>query len=235
MWGAGLYPGEVNEGSGAVDPRAERTCAALRRAVLDLAAERPIESVSVAEVARAAGITRGSFYNHASSPVDVLIEILGGELEVAGKTFVEDAEILGISRRDALERSIICAWRHIDEHRDIYRSGLDAQLSPALHLVLTTHFHAQLRRLLGGVVSSAEPEASPAERDLMHSLYAAHAAHGAVGIIETWLRFEDPPDHEVLLRAMIGAVPEWWLAAGDASDPNRARAASTGGDRRASS
>ncbi|GHA54069.1 hypothetical protein GCM10010372_62760 [Streptomyces tauricus] len=46
------------------DPRAERTRAKLRRALLDECAQRPLSEVSVASLARAAGVGRATFYLH---------------------------------------------------------------------------------------------------------------------------------------------------------------------------
>ncbi len=46
------------------DPRAERTRAKLRRALLDECAQRPLTEVSVASLVRAAGVGRATFYLH---------------------------------------------------------------------------------------------------------------------------------------------------------------------------
>jgi len=193
-----------------MDPRAQRTVAAIRATVLELAARGPIENVPVTDVARSAGITRGSFYNHATSPVDVLVEVLGEELDRAGEVF--RAETLGqqMSRRAAFERNIERVWAHIDAHRAIYRAGLGDSLSPALRRVLTEHLTVQMSAFLAdrpGIVGAANDE----QRAVLRVLYAAHAANGAVGIVEAWLGLDGEPDHELLLRASLNAAPEWWL------------------------
>jgi AcrR family transcriptional regulator len=46
------------------DPRAERTRARLRQALLEECAERPLEEVSVAALVRTAGLSRATFYLH---------------------------------------------------------------------------------------------------------------------------------------------------------------------------
>ncbi|MCG6498880.1 TetR/AcrR family transcriptional regulator [Kitasatospora sp. A2-31] len=48
----------------AQDPRAERTRATLRRALLEECAERPLAEVSVAALVRRAGVGRATFYVH---------------------------------------------------------------------------------------------------------------------------------------------------------------------------
>ena len=51
-----------------IDPRFVRSRALLAAAVLELASERPIGEVTVAEVATRAQVNRSTFYQHASSP-----------------------------------------------------------------------------------------------------------------------------------------------------------------------
>src|SRR5690606_42068527 len=46
------------------DPRAQRTRASLRAAVLDLAAERDLSAITVSAVAKRAGLNRATFYLH---------------------------------------------------------------------------------------------------------------------------------------------------------------------------
>ena len=64
-----------------MDPRIERTTAALRTAVLELATEHDIDDVTVSQVATRAGINRATFYDHASSPAELLTGILRTELD----------------------------------------------------------------------------------------------------------------------------------------------------------
>ncbi|MFJ2867717.1 TetR/AcrR family transcriptional regulator [Kitasatospora sp. NPDC087314] len=54
----------AREPGAAQDPRAERTRAALRRALLDECAERPLAEVNVAALVRRAGVGRATFYVH---------------------------------------------------------------------------------------------------------------------------------------------------------------------------
>ncbi|MEK8226997.1 helix-turn-helix domain-containing protein [Oerskovia sp. M15] len=51
-----------------MDPRTERTTAALRTAILELAAQQDIDALTVSQVAARAGINRATFYDYASNP-----------------------------------------------------------------------------------------------------------------------------------------------------------------------
>ena len=64
-----------------LDPRQCRTRAALAAAVLALAAERGIDALSVTEITARAGVHRSTFYQHASSPLDLVKSTLARELD----------------------------------------------------------------------------------------------------------------------------------------------------------
>jgi AcrR family transcriptional regulator len=50
--------------SPSLSPRAARTRAALLRAGLDLLSERPVDAIAIDELVAAAGVAKGSFFNH---------------------------------------------------------------------------------------------------------------------------------------------------------------------------
>src|SRR5246127_4375910 len=63
------------------DPRITRTASAFEQAVVELASQRPVSQITVAELADRAGMTRATFYNRYSSPLDLLIHVLYSDLE----------------------------------------------------------------------------------------------------------------------------------------------------------
>ena len=65
------------------DPRILRTAQACEQAIVELASERPVSQVTVAELADRAGVTRATFYNRYISPLDLLIQVLLADLERA--------------------------------------------------------------------------------------------------------------------------------------------------------
>ncbi|WP_165171297.1 TetR/AcrR family transcriptional regulator [Adlercreutzia sp. ZJ242] len=60
---------------GRKDHRAEVTKTLLRRALIDLLEEKPIGSISVAELCREADVSRSTFYAHYDTPEDLLESI----------------------------------------------------------------------------------------------------------------------------------------------------------------
>ena len=66
-----------------IDPRIVRTAQACEQAIVELASQRPVSQISVAELAERAGVTRATFYNRYSSPLELLIQVLFADLERA--------------------------------------------------------------------------------------------------------------------------------------------------------
>src|SRR5882757_5615558 len=75
-WGHGAMPEHT-------DPRIVRTAQALEQAIVELASERPVSQITVAELADRAGVTRATFYNRCSSPLELLIQVLFADLELS--------------------------------------------------------------------------------------------------------------------------------------------------------
>src|SRR3984893_15498366 len=63
------------------DPRITRTDQALAQAIVELAAQQPVSRITVADLADQAGVTRATFYNRYSSPLELLIRVLYADLE----------------------------------------------------------------------------------------------------------------------------------------------------------
>src|SRR5260370_30003918 len=63
------------------DPRLTRTAQALAQAIVELASQRPVSQITVADLADRARVTRATFYNHYGSPLELLIGVRSADLE----------------------------------------------------------------------------------------------------------------------------------------------------------
>ena len=63
------------------DPRITRTDQALTQAIVELASQRHVSQITVADLADRAGVARATFYNRYSSPLELLIHVLYTDLE----------------------------------------------------------------------------------------------------------------------------------------------------------
>lgn len=187
-----------------MDPRALRSRTALRGAVLSLAERTPVASLTVAEVCRHAGVTRDTFYRHASGPTELVAAALAAEIEA-----LPERDRLGDAERDLIV--------HIHARREVYRHAMSPTLAAPVR--------AQLERVLAEGLHAwldEHPDLAPepvrtdaAARDIA----VAYAAGGTVAALEAWLRRGDDAgaavhpddDIETATRAILVASPEWWL------------------------
>lgn len=191
-----------------VDARILHTTAALREAVLRLATDRPVSEITVADVTRAAGINRATFYSHAVSPGSLLADVLTPELDrireddltarhAAAEHGADAAELAAITRR-----GINAVIDHVVAHRDIYARGLPDTEDASLHRLLVQHF----------TVSSAQHirELDPATKpDLIDDVAAGFVAQGFVGAIEAWLA-GPRRSRKALVETITLSFPAWW-------------------------
>lgn len=196
------------------DPRFVRSADALRDAILALTAERPVERISVTEVARRAGVTRATFYNHATSPATLLTGTLEAELDAIQAGFLVRAEqdpqeVESIWRASELE-----LIEHIERHGAVYRAGL-APVEGAHGSVLAHLLAGHIERGL-----SAYLEQSPAADDgataTRMAMAAAFVSLGTVGALRAWLESPEPHDPQFAADTILDLIPRLWFAVGQA-------------------
>ncbi|PFG42603.1 TetR family transcriptional regulator [Isoptericola jiangsuensis] len=186
-----------------MDPRQQRTRASLRAAILELAGQRPVGTLTVAEVARAAGVTRDTFYRHTTSPVELLAGVLEEELrQIEPPTRDGDDDFVRAETR---------LLRHVAAHREIYRAalvdGADGRLREVLHEVIAARLDEYLREHPD--VAPPVPGGLPA--DTARTVLVAYSAAGTVGAIGVWLRDGgDEADIPALARTVIAGGPPAW-------------------------
>jgi AcrR family transcriptional regulator len=186
-----------------VDARILHTTAALREAILRLAADRPVSEITVADVTRAAGINRATFYSHAVSPGSLLADVLTPELDRIREDDARlRAEPEGTDPVAITRKGINAVVDHVVLHRDIYRRALPDPEDGSLHRLLVEHF----------TVSSVDHIAAmdPAERpDVLDDVAAGFIAQGFVGAIEAWLQ-GPRRSRKALVDTITTTFPAWW-------------------------
>ncbi|MCL2466255.1 MAG: hypothetical protein FWF02_01695 [Micrococcales bacterium] len=187
-----------------------RVRVALRRAVLELAAQRPAEEISVAELTSQAGVSRTVFYSHASSPVRLLADALVAEL----------APVLdGVEAAMASSRADFgSVWRdgylalldHVQAHRAVYVTAVEARSGVVSVLV---EYFAQLAA--ASVDAVAERMAEPVS-SLWRTMAVQQHAHGTVAMIETWVHAAPGTSPHDVVATYLALAPPWQLARPDA-------------------
>lgn len=195
-----------------VDPRAARSLTALREAVLDLASRQEPSAILVTDLVKAAGVSRKTFYNHATSPIDLLRQALTDELDAAR----DHAESLFPMAADDLAAAVRTRLggilRHVSNRRAVYLSPSGDGLSPELFQLLSTRFQAAVETSIAEsyrvapVVPGFDDEA---HRAVAVEMYASFVGHAYAGAIQAWLQHPETDEVEFVLDLIVSALPPW--------------------------
>ncbi|MCC8909363.1 TetR/AcrR family transcriptional regulator [Curtobacterium sp. GD1] len=191
-----------------VDARILHTTAALREAILRLAADRPVSEITVADVTRAAGINRATFYSHAVSPGSLLADVLTPDLD---RIREDDAEVrraafargAGVDEFATItRRGINAVVEHVVAHREIYGKALPDPNDASLHRLLVEHFTVSSEQHIRTLEREHRPE-------LLDDVAAGFVAQGFVGAIEAWLA-GPRRSRKALVDTIVLSFPSWW-------------------------
>jgi AcrR family transcriptional regulator len=171
-------------------------------AIVELAAERPISQVSVAELAERAGVTRATFYNHYTSPLALLIEVLLADLERAHVEEERRRAEGSHSAAEMLRLSIVDVADHIERFEVQYRLAVDDPADQGVYDALVRHFSEY-------AVSFIELSSHPNLPTSNSGIIAQFLAHGFAGAIKAWLS-EPSISKSDLIDAATSCAPAWW-------------------------
>ncbi|MFF2325036.1 MULTISPECIES: TetR/AcrR family transcriptional regulator [unclassified Streptomyces] len=200
-------PAVGDDSEEALDVRTRRTRARLREAVLRLAAQRPVEDISVADLVRAARINRTTFYKHAESPAAVLEQVLYADLDEVRAGWLTDTVTAELTAHEIWERASGALVDHLERHDAIYTAGLAGRRSAVLHHLLVDHFTTSVHTLL-----DQDPELLPGGEGpaaWRADAYSRFVAHGEVGLVEAWLSLPTPRDRRLFTSAAATLLPPW--------------------------
>lgn len=189
-----------------MDARAQRSRDALAKAVLGLAAERDASELTASEVATRAGVHRSTFYEHASSPVDLLHSVLREELDAIRTEHLGDG-----ADAAAVTATTLAVLDHIDSHAVIYRRGLgDDSGESSLHALLARHFRESIDLLESTRMVDIPFVIEGPPREIVRDAVSHFMAEGAVGAMAVWIRTDAPRDPRWFLEVYAHLVPAWW-------------------------
>lgn len=191
----------------ALDVRQLRTQARLREAVLRLAADCPVEDISVTDLVRAARVNRTTFYKHAASPTEVLGRVLYAELDRVRADWLTDIRGGDLPAETVWERASEALLDHLERYDDLYTTGLARHRSAVLYRLLIDHFTDSVRAVLEtGLGTIPDGAGSPTWRT---EAFSRFVAHGEVGLVEAWLSLPRPRERRLFISAAAAALPDW--------------------------
>ncbi len=153
--------------------RSQFTKTALRRAILTLMLEKPVDRITVKELCTAADINRGTFYAHYASPEQLLAQI--------ENEFYLDllTEVASFQQADDVERIFTKALYALRERREIASVlfGPNGDRQFLARVIRVAHDMCIVQW------SGVSPNAS---RDVLEHLYS-FIAYGVVKVLQEWL------------------------------------------------
>jgi AcrR family transcriptional regulator len=184
------------------DPRISRTDQALAQAIVELAAQQPVSRITVADLAGRAGVTRATFYNRYSSPLELLIQVLYADLERVHR--LEDArraegrcsavQMLRLATGDVAD--------HVERFMAVYQHALHDPADDGVYEALVRHFTDYGMAFMA---RSTHPDLPGTNRRVM----AQFIAHGFAGAIKAWLSDLSVTKTD-LVEAAVACAPVWW-------------------------
>lgn len=192
-----------------MDPRYRRSREKLRAAIYALASQKPVTEIQVIELCHRAGITKDTFYRHASSPVALLADVLGEEVRETAERY---EDLAGDSTLDGnMGRAARLLLEHVRSHRTVYLNAMQPRLLDALREELETVADRALTRHLACHPEILPAGIMPADAESARVL-VVYAAAGLARAVEAWLGAgSDDLDRGV--RDLLAAMPEWWFTA----------------------
>lgn len=162
-----------------LDRRQKKTRFAIQNALLTLMQDKPIERITVTELAAAADVDRKTFYNHYRSLSDVRTELEAQHVSQLLE-FIQDApnEELRADPNFFIEKLVTAISENMDRTKLIFDSGE--------HYLLAQQFSLCAEPVLTEVAFSCSkhPEYLPYVSDYM--------VNGLVHLMENWIRSENP-------------------------------------------
>ena len=184
------------------DPRIVRTAQSCEVAIVELASEQPISQITVADLAERAKLTRATFYNHYTSPLELLIQVLLADLERAHLHEEERRADGGLSAAEMLRLSIVDVADHIERFGAVYRQSVYDPADGGVYEALVRHFTDYAVAFIARCSHPDLPDAN-------HNVVAQFVAHGFAGAIKAWLS-DNSVTKKDLVNAAAACAPVWW-------------------------
>jgi AcrR family transcriptional regulator len=182
-----------------VDPRIARTRRSLQEALFDLARERGLDEISVADIAERADVNRSTFYQHYSDKDTLLADAIDAVVEQAG------AEIPTLTEVSLEPPPILIDYlRHVEENAAVYTRIFGEHGSP----VAVARLRERIQTIVIDAVATSHADTF---HDIPPDVLAAGLSGSVLGVLEVWLARDPRPPVETavewLWTVLLGPSP----------------------------
>ncbi|MGK5693445.1 TetR/AcrR family transcriptional regulator [Streptomyces sp. URMC 128] len=177
-------PNEPTATAERMDPRVRRTRALLRSAALELAAERDVESLTIADIAERATVNRATVYLHYRDRDALLLDAMEEEV---GRLARAAAQCPLTRAAGRAPKELVDLFRHVEANDTLYQRMLGPSGA--------ARFINRLRELLAHevAVQLSGPDADAPAADPSLELRAHYLAGAFVGVFTHWVSMPDRP------------------------------------------
>jgi len=184
------------------DPRTRRTVAALRAALRESLADRPLDAISVSELCRVAGVRRTTFYTHHDSVGELLSAMLVEEIDAP--LGVPDTTGMSIAEVGAeFHETLVEAIRVVARDRPIFRAAFESSTSSLFRRSLEATFTGRVEIALEIWRSHG------VALDVLEHVAVPFTAAGLAGAFEAWA-VSDGEDPVAWADSVLDQMPPWW-------------------------
>lgn len=167
-----------------MDPRIARTRRSLQEALFELARERDLDEIAVADIAERAGVNRSSFYQHYADKDTLLADALDAVVEEAGAELPELIEIT------AEPPGILIEYlRHVEQNAAVYARVFGDHGSP----IAVARLGSRIRAIVIDAVATTHADAFG---DVPPDVLAAGLSGSVLAVLESWLTRDPRPPVE---------------------------------------
>lgn len=188
-----------------MDARIARTRALLQDALLELARERPLDEITIADIADRAGVNRSTFYQHYADKDVLLADALDTAVEEAGERLVKLTVPVSGPPED-----LLAYLKHIEQNAALYSRVLGDRGSA----LVAARVRDRVERVaLEGISRSTVPAYDGVPLEIV----AAGITGSAMGVVRAWLERDPRPPVETaadwLWQVLLGPGNAWTLGA----------------------
>lgn len=162
-----------------MDPRIARTRRSLQEALFELARERPLDDITVGDIAERAGVNRSSYYQHYSDKETLLADALDAAAETA-VTKVSVTEAIAADLPPESHPWLLAYLDHIDKNASLYRRVLGDHGSA----VAMSRSRRRLEFVVRDALAKSRFEPPPG---VPLDVAAAGIIGSAIGVVTAWL------------------------------------------------
>lgn len=190
------------------DPRYVRVRGQLNDAARQLALAKPADTITVAELARGAGISRTTFYQHGESPAqfiaDLVVDILQPYLDELTQAISQPSEDYLLHWRDIYVRMLT----ELRGHRELLGALFTGEQP-----VVVGHITRRLTRTFDAYVDEFKSHLEgESVSELWTEMASAQQVYNLIAVLVAWLGTEMKESPDVVVNTYLSLAPPWQLA-----------------------